>query len=717
MNKLYKLTAVLLMMLLTVSTVNAQKKTLTLEDAIVKRWSQFYPKHLAVQWRPDSKGYYIINEENRIVEVNAKKGTKNIILTLGGLKGSHNDLLNINRLPRYKWISKNQFTFKVENKIYVTDVTTKKSEQTTSWNLEGKHQDVTTDRKKVAYTIENNLFISIGNGEVQLTNESNKEIVFGQTVHRNEFGVNKGTYWSPKGTALAFYRNDQTMVTNYPLVDLSTRPASANPIKYPMAGQKSEEVTLKVYNTVSKKTINIKTEGPKEQYLTNVAWSPDEKSVYVGILNRDQNHLALNEYNAETGEFVKTLFEEKDSKYLSLTHPMEFLPNSNDKFIWRTEKDGFEHVYLYSTDGKQLAQITKGDWVVMNVLGFDRKNQNIFVLGTDNNGMDRQVYKANLKSKKVTKITKESGVYSGVKYDASSNLLFANFTNISTPNKEVIFDSNGKIIKTILDAKDPLADYNVSPIELSTITAADGKTVLNTRMIKPSNFDATKKYPVIMYVYGGPGVQLLTNRWQAGAALWMQKAAQDGYIIYTVESRGSENRGKDFEQATHLHLGDAEIADQLKGVDYLKTLPYVDSSKLAIHGWSFGGFMTTSLMTKSAGTFKVGVAGGPVMDWGLYEIMYTERYMSTPQKNPKGYEKSLLLDKTHLLKDKLLIIHGLIDDVVVPQHSFLFLQNCVSNGVQVDFFTYPGHPHNVRGKDRVHLMKKVLMYIDDNINR
>ncbi|WP_157491307.1 S9 family peptidase, partial [Flammeovirga sp. SJP92] len=260
-------------------------------------------------------------------------------------------------------------------------------------------------------------------------------------------------------------------------------------------------------------------------------------------------------------------------------------------------------------------------------------------------------------------------------------------------------------------------DYKVSPIELSTIKAADGTSILNTRMIKPADFDPAKKYPVIVYVYGGPGVQLITNRWQAGAALWMQKAAQDGYIIYTVDSRGTENRGKDFEQATHLKLGTEEVKDQLLGVEYLKSLPYVDADRMAIHGWSFGGFMTTSLMTKAADTFKVGVAGGPVMDWELYEVMYTERYMSTPELNAKGYETSKLLDKTTLLKDKLLIIHGLVDDVVVPQHSFLFLENAVKNGVQVDFFTYPGHPHNVRGKDRVHLMRKVLMYIDDALSK
>ncbi|NLR92526.1 S9 family peptidase [Flammeovirga agarivorans] len=709
MKRIAYSTSFFVMLLLMVFSANAQKKELSIKDGIVGYWS-LYPEYKSVQWLPNSKGYYVESTKDAFLKVNAKKGTSTSLISLEELKKSNSELEKLSRLPRVEFIDGSSFVFQFNNKVYHTDLNSKTSQVTTTFD--GANVDFTKDFKNSAYTKENNLFISVDGKEIQISHETNKAIEFGKTVHRNEFGIHKGTYWSPKGTALAYYRNDQTMVTDYPLVDISSIPAKEAPVKYPMAGQKSEEVTLHIYNVAAQKSIQVNTEGPKEQYLTNIAWSPDEKFVFIGILNRDQNHLVLNQYDASTGAFVKTLFEEKDDKYLSLTHPMEFLPNSTTEFIWRTEKNGFEHVYLYNTDGKELAQITKGDWVVMDVIGFDRKNQNLYVLGTDNNGLDRQVYKANIKSKTVKKITSLSGVYSGVQYDVTTNLFLASFSNTTTPNKQFVFDGNGKVIKTIVDAENPLADFNVSPVELGTITAADGKTILNTRMLKPSNFDKNKKYPVIVYVYGGPGVQLITNRWNAGASYWMQTAAQNGYIIYTVESRGSENRGKEFEQVTHLHLGEEEIADQIKGVEYLKSLPYVDQDKMAIHGWSYGGFMTTSLMTKTAGTFKVGVAGGPVMDWKMYEVMYGERYMSTPQKNPGGYEKASLLNKTDLLKDKLLIIHGLIDDVVVPQHSFRFLQECVSNEVQVDFFTYPGHPHNVRGKDRVHLMNKVLMYID-----
>ncbi|KXX68764.1 hypothetical protein AVL50_19015, partial [Flammeovirga sp. SJP92] len=473
--------------------VQAQQKNLTLEESIVGRWSTFYPERVNVQWQPDAKGYYTTIEDNALVANYAKKDSKKTLISLEEIQNSNESLKSLKRFPYYKWVAKNAFIFKLKGQVFKTDIVTKQSSKVGTWNEEGANVDFSSDYSKAAYTIENNLFLNVNGKEIQISDEENKEIVFGQVVHRNEFGVHKGTYWSPKGNAIAYYRNDQTMVTDYPLVNLATTPASANPIKYPMAGMKSEEVTLHVYNVATGKSIQVKTEGPKEQYLTNLVWSPDEQYIYIGILNRGQNHLALNQYNASSGEFIKTLFEEKDEKYLSITHPMEFLPNSNEQFIWRTEKDGFEHVYLYNTDGKELAQLTKGDWVVMDVIGFDKKNQNLFVLGTDNNGLDRQVYKANLKSKKVSKITNQSGVYSQVQFDASSNLFLSAFTNLSTANKQSIFDVNGKTIKTVLEAEDPFKDYKVSPIELSTIKAADGTSILNTRMIKPADFDPAKK--------------------------------------------------------------------------------------------------------------------------------------------------------------------------------------------------------------------------------
>jgi dipeptidyl-peptidase-4 len=284
------------------------------------------------------------------------------------------------------------------------------------------------------------------------------------------------------------------------------------------------------------------------------------------------------------------------------------------------------------------------------------------------------------------------------------------YSSVTVPNKIDILSHDGRLIKSLLTATNPYAGKSIGKVELFTIPGSSGDQ-LHCRIIKPSNFDKTKKYPVLVYVYGGPHAQMVTNSWLGGASLWMNQLAEEGYIVFTLDTRGSANRGKKFQQCIHRQLGTVEMEDQLTGVNWLKAQPFVDASRMAVHGWSFGGFMTTSLMLKSPGTFKVGVAGGPVIDWSMYEVMYGERYMDTPQENPQGYQNANLTGFVKNLQGKLLMIHGMDDDVVVMQHNVNFLKACVDNKVQVDFFAYPGHAHNVRGKDRVHLMTKVIEYI------
>ncbi|MEH0155350.1 DPP IV N-terminal domain-containing protein [Limibacter armeniacum] len=691
------------------------KKKLSLKDAIIGRWTYLYPEHIEqLHWLEGAKGIYVYQKDNGLVKQGIK-GDATGLVSLSDLQESNEKLSSLESFPTVKWSGANSFTFVANRNYFKYDLSSKKSSFISSLPEGGANQELSPDHNHVAYTIGNNLYIGDANGQKAISNENNKGIVFGQAVHRFEFGIEKGTFWSPKSNFLAFYRKDETMVTDYPLVDINTHPATVNNIKYPMAGMKSHHVRLGIYNVATGDTVFVKTGEPKEQYLTNVAWGPEEKFIYIAVLNRAQNHLKLNQYDVATGDFVKTILEEKDDKYLSILHPMMFVPNSPNEFLWRSERNGYEHIYRYNLDGTLLNQVTSGDWIVTDIIGFDKTNKKVILVGSDNFGMDRVIYQADIKKGGQKKISQKSGTYSHVQYEKNSKMLLTSFTANDVQYTASILDANGKEVKNLLTAANTLKDYTTSPIELFQIKADDG-TPLNCRMIKPSDFDASKKYPVIVYVYNGPGVQLIQNTWQASAPLWMQYAAQRGYIVFTVDGRGSENRGKAFEQATHLHLGDVEIKDQLKGVEYLKGLSYVDADKMAVHGWSFGGFMTTSLMLKSPDTFKVGVAGGAVMDWSLYEIMYTERYMSTPQQNEEGYANANLLDKVSNLKGKLLLIHDTGDDVVVPQHAYKFLQSCVQEGVQLDYFTYPMHGHNVRGKDRIHLIEKVLDYIDSHLN-
>ncbi len=572
--------------------------------------------------------------------------------------------------------------------------------------------------------------------EDELTIDGSREIVYGQSVHRNEFGINKGTFWSPDGQRLAFYRMDQSMVTDYPQVNIFPREATYEPDKYPMAGMTSHIVTIGVYDINTEKAIYLitpniikggnalapvyfplKSDSPTDSvcYFTNIAWSPDSKTIYIFELNRDQNDCRLVSYDAETGLPLGELYRETSDKYVEPLHPIQFLPWDSDKFIMQSQRDGYNHLYLYNKEGTLLKQLTSGSWVVQNVLGFNAKQKSIIFEANKYHPLHRQIYSVNVNNGKMTQLTKEDGVHRGELSASGSYVLDRHSSPTQPRNISVIDISNGKTAKAtrLFTASDPWQNYEQPIFECGSIKAADGKTDLYYRMVKPYNFDANKKYPTVVYVYGGPHAHNVEAGWHWASRSWETYMSQKGYIVFILDNRGSEYRGRDFEQATFRQLGQIEMQDQMKGVEYLKSLPYVDADKLGVHGWSFGGFMTISLMLNYPDVFKVGVAGGPVIDWKWYEVMYGERYMDTPQQNPEGYEKTSLINKAKNLKGKLQIITGYNDNTVVPQQCLSFLDACIKAGTQPDFFAYPGEEHNMRGHASVHLHERITQYFED----
>ena len=581
--------------------------------------------------------------------------------------------------------------------------------------------------ENLAFTEGNNVHILSPDGRNTIvTRETQDGIVCGQAVHQREFGITKGMFWSPKGSALAFYRMDERMVTAYPLVNIDTRCATPVPHKYPMAGMKSHEVTVGVYQVATGQTVWLETGLPKEKYLTNIAWSPDEKSIYIAELNREQNEMHLVRYSALTGKKEADLFDlftETDRCYVEPQHPVLFLPNDPDKFIWQSEADGYNHLYLYDTTGKELRKLTGGEWVVTKVLGFSKDGNKVIFEGTaphpvspnmQGTGMQRYIWETDLRTGDIMNcLSWKVGVHRWL-LSPSGEYAIDYVSSPSTPRDiDLIRVKDAKVISTLLSAPDPFKSYRMPRIKVGHILAADGKTRLNYRLTLPPDLDETKKYPTIVYVYGGPKVQLVTGDWQNGARGWDLYMAQRGYVMFTVDSRGSANRGHAFESVIHRNLGINEMADQVKGVEFLKSLSYVDADRIGVHGWSYGGFMTTNLMLTYPEIFKVGVAGGPVIDWSNYEIMYGERYMDRPQDNPEGYKNANLKLKAGNLKGHLLMIHGDIDPVVVWQHSLGFLKACVEADTYPDYFVYPRHEHNVTGKDRPHLHEKITRYFDD----
>lgn len=693
-------------------TAQAQNKILTIDEAVTAGSGKLIPKSLdQLQWVEGTSKYSYV-EDGKIKVFNAKN-SKLVSEILkkdidGALKNEGFDTMS--KLPRCTWMSSETLRFTFLNKIFSFNNTTKTITKLVDYNAsEMENADFNKAYSRVAYTKGNNLFIN----DKQITFDDKPGFVNGQAVHRNEFGITKGTFWSPDNNKLAYYHLDEHNVAEYPIYQIHNRPADARTIRYPIAGTPSHHATLCVYNTANNSTVILKTSEPKEQYLTNIAWTPDCKYILIAVVNRAQNHMWLNQYDAVSGEFVKTLFEEKNDKWVEPEHEPMFLKTTPSKFIWWSERDGFNHLYLYDISGNLISQITKGNFVVTEINGFDKNEENIYVTTTAIKPSERHLMIVNLKTGKSKIVSSVSGTHVSL-VNADGNYVIDIFQNQSTPREIRVMSNDGKTNNLIFTAKNPLTDYQLGETTIGTIKANDG-TELYYRLIKPINFNPDAKYPVVVYLYNGPHLQLVNNTWLGGANLWMQYMAQKGYYVFTIDGRGSMNRGFDFESAIFRKLGTVEMEDQLKGVEFLKTLPNVDAGRIGIHGWSFGGFMTTSLMTRNPGVYKVGAAGGPVIDWGLYEIMYTERYMDTPEENPDGYKNSNLLNYTKNLKGKLLMIHGGEDDVVLWQHSLLYIEKCIKDGVQLDYFVYPHHPHNVSGKDRIHLMEKISNYFFDNL--
>lgn len=577
--------------------------------------------------------------------------------------------------------------------------------------------------RNVAYVKDYNLFVRTADGvEHQISNDASREILYGTSVHRDEFGWSKGTFWSPDGGKLLFTRMDQSMVSDYPQVIIpevdwqpeegQSRIATPAPDKYPMAGEKMHKVTLGVYDVKTGQTVYLKAGDPTDRYFTNPAWSPDGRTVYLFELNRDQNDCQLVSYNAETGERIAELYRETDPKYVEPLHPIVFLPWDPNYFVMQSQRDGYNHLYLYKKDGTLVRQITSGPWVVMEMLGFDSKHKAIIYASNECSPIQRNLWIVDVNTGKRALCDNGAGWHNGM-LSADGLWLVDNWQEPDVPRKICITSVATARHTPYFTADDPWKGYSVPEYRCGTIKAADGVTDLYYRMVMPVGFDPSKKYPTIVYVYGGPHAHNVDARWHYCSRSWETYMAQKGYLLFIVDNRGSENRGKAFEQVTFRHLGIEEMKDQMEGVKFLKTLPYVDASRLGVHGWSFGGFMTTNLMLTYPDVFKVGVAGGPVVDWKWYEVMYGERYMDTPQSNPEGYAGSSLLPKAKNLKGRLEIIIGDNDATVVPQHALTFLKACIGAGTQPDFFVYPGEPHNMRGHQSVHLHERISRYFDD----
>jgi len=723
----------LIAMLLTTGTAaKAQDATegtklFTLEDLNFGgvNYHAMQPKNLFLTWWGDQLAYQDA-EEGGLVD---DKGQHKRLFTLEDVEaaagGKNSEMLapqwHTAMYARYPYADKPLVLLKNSHERILYNFETKQvewrqpcnGERESHWNSASRH---------VAYINAGQLCVRTSQGEERrLTDDGSREVVYGQAVHRNEFGIMDGLFWNPQGQRLAFYRMDQSMVDDYPQVDVFEREAKHQPDKYPMAGMNTHRVTVGVYDVATGKTLYLQTPTgsllPNDDntpvYFTNIAWSPDGNTIYMQELNRKQNFMQLASYDATTGRREAVLLTKTSDKYVEPLHPIRFLPWDKRLFLMQSQEDGYNHLYIYNVEGQLQKQLTKGPFVVLDVLGFNEKQKSVVVATNEAHPLQKNVYSVSVKTGQRRPLDNGEGWHNAA-LSATGQKMYDRYSTPTLPRVITLSETSGKRNeRQLLRAGDPWAAYQQPIFESGSLKAADGQTDLYWRMVKPHDFTPTKKYPTVVYVYGGPHAHNVDASWHWASRSWETYMAQRGYIVFILDNRGSEHRGLAFEQATWHQLGQVEMEDQMAGVRFLRTLPYVDADRLGVHGWSYGGFMTISLMTNHPDVFKVGVAGGPVIDWQWYEVMYGERYMGTPQDNAEGYAKTSLLGRAKDLKGRLQVIIGYNDATVVPQHALRFLKACADAGTQPDFFVYPGEEHNMRGHASVHLHERITRYFDD----
>lgn len=687
----------------------AQKKNISAVEATSN--SSLYPRPLYyLKWIKDSHNYvYIKDSKFTIFDASTQKEVASIPLeevTQLSVFSSFPDILSF---------GSNEIILQGNNQIFAYDYILHKLKYTIKLPEKAENLKFNLDKNAVAYTIDNNLFLATPEkNDIVITNFSDKNIISGKTIHRNEFGIKEGIFWSEKGNYIAFYQKDETNISEYPLVNISTKPATLKSIKYPMAGEKSEMAKIGIFNFETQKTTYLDIDTSDEHFLTNLTWSPDEKYILLAEIDRSQNEYSLNRYDILTGKRVNTILTEKNDKWVEPEHKGVFLPNNTNDFLWISEKDGFNNLYLCQSNKPSMKQITSFKWVIKDILGFEKGGNNVIISGTGDDPRETKIFKVNLKNGKAIDITPIEGTHDGlISYDGK--YIIDSFSNLKNPLQIDIINVEKNKRETIYNAKNPLEDYNLGNIEFLTLKADDNKTNLYAKIIKPNDFDPNKKYPVLLYVYGGPHAQLVVNNWLADTPVWMLAMAQEQqYVIFTLDNRGSENRGFAFENVIHRDVSKYALKDQLTAVNYLKSLPYINEKRMAVYGWSFGGFMASSLMLRTNNTFTTAVAGGAVIDWKYYEVMYGERYMDTPENNKEGYEITRITKYIPNLKGNLLYVHGYVDDVVLPQHFLDISEQAIKSYKIIDSFLYPKHKHNVSGSDRKHLVKLITEYIIKN---
>lgn len=717
-----------LIFLLFATIILTAQEPLTLEE--IYTTNNFNENRIEnVQWQPNSKAFTFteLNLESNLLDIykhDIKIGNNELLISgdkliynskqiiMSSYKWTHDgNYLLIQGPVKSIWRHSSQATF------YLYNVENKNISALSKESSNLRNVKLSPNGKLVGYVKDHNIYtVNLKTGiENQITDDGNDNILNGEFdwVYEEEFGLADGWRWSPDSEKIAYWKFDQSRVKEFNLIDEIPFYNKVHKLKYPKVGEENSIVNIFAADLESRINTKMNVGNNDDIYLPRIFWTNSSKKLAIIKLNRKQDNLELLMSNTENGS-SNVIIKDSDPCWVDVHEDITFL-KSADQIIWTSEKSGFRHAYLYNYEGELISQITDGDWEVTQLSGVDKKNSILYFYGKKDSPIEQQIYKASLDGSNLEKISNGNGWHTPL-FSPDLNYFIDYFSNISTPTKTILYESNDNKIRTLNDGEiKTLKKHTLVYPEFLTVTTSDN-IELNAYMIKPVNFDNTKKYKVLVYGYGGPGSQQVVNRWGNHRTHWHQFMAEQDYIIFCLDNRGTGGRGKQFKNLSYGDLSKWSVHDQIEGAKYLATLPYVDKNRIGFWGWSGGGYLTIALLTKAVDYFSTGVAVAPVTDFFTYDAIFAERVMNLPANNPEGYAKSNLQNYVNNLRGKLMIIHGMGDDNVHFQNTIQFVDKCVQQNKPLDIFLYPNKNHSIiGGNTRLHLFNKITDYFNSNL--
>jgi len=707
-------------------TLLRAQKQLTVEDIYGSR--KLFGKFVrGVQWTPDHRAftYFERGKDGRlnIWIYHLKSGKREILIDsekVSVLQGPKTEKRFT--LGNYFWSPNGKdILLPSGNDLYLYNVPTAKLRRLTEDEARERDPRFSPDGSKIAFLKNHNLYVlDVASGQTtQLTTQGTEHVLIGRFdwVYEEEFGIRTGFAWAPDGQHIAYWQLDENRVPQFPIVDFIPVHNVDKPMRYPKAGDPNSLVRIGVVpvqasNGVETRWMDIGTET--DIYIPRIKWHPDGRRLAIYRLNRDQNVLELLLADIATGQSRVILTEKEDNGWIDIDNDFTFV-DKGTKFIWPSARSGWRHFYLYDISGELIRPLTQGDWEALSLVRVDQKRKQLYFMATEKSYTERHLYRVGFNGKGFQRISTEAGTHR-INMSPDGNYYLDYYSNITTPTQTILYKRSGKQVEVIEPNDIPaLKDYQFTTPEFVTFKSDDGLDLYGY-FIKPPDFDPNKKYPVLVSIYGGPGAPVVSNSWRGATYLWHQMLAQKGIIVFAMDNRSSGPRSRKLRFQIYKNLGNVEVKDQVAGVKYLRSLPFVDPDRIGIWGWSYGGYMTLMAMVKSPDYFKVGVAVAPVTDWRNYDTIYTERYMLTPEKNPEGYKESAPVNFADQLKGKLLIVHGSSDDNVHMANTMQMIYALENARKPFSVMIYPRKMHGISGRNtRVHLFNLITGFLSQNL--